>query len=356
MTVQATYLPVRAYYRDRAKLMFVKIRDHEDDGRKQAHIVKRANKLLKHLQATNDGYIHAIRRTLETAFAQRGPAKHKLLQPFTQPDKSFTGPKFNPALASLVTSPLATTASRPPTLTQLSTPPTLPPRAFPDSEEARLLGPLIPQRINAIKRRYWNNQMTKLIAPIAVKTINKSSNTDDVTSEDLAPEDTLRAAGLSGVQYDDGMQRLAELERKAVVAPHHRPRAPRRSQSKQERNDTKGTAPASIRQSKTDEDRRVFAPNFRAIKWGRPKTISNRLIRRRYQKVLEQAPIVAIEDSRSKVNAGQESNTAAATTKPFTIAGLRFSIERSEHCSSKSFTVATEEEQRWFAAIRKDKK
>ncbi|ORY66929.1 hypothetical protein BCR35DRAFT_334487 [Leucosporidium creatinivorum] len=293
-----------SYYRQKIRTDFRK--DPVPESSKTAlKRVSKANKLLRQLQAANDGYLHSLTRVLDTAYARRGPAKHQLLRPLshpngrTAPDYSFPAP-----LSALVTSPLAH-YSRPPTRTQLANPPTLPPRADPTSEDARLLGPLIPQRINAVKRRYFNSQLGKLRAPIAIQLKRK----DGQPVEDEL--EMLKQAGLGSFNYASSKSLLEELEAKAQVAEASRPRLPRRLQSPEERA-TKGSVPPQVKHEVSEDERRILSPSYKNTKWHRPKTITSRLLRRRYQNILANSPILVVEPS----DVISPTDTSAPTSQP----------------------------------------
>ncbi|KAM0788806.1 hypothetical protein ACM66B_002893 [Microbotryomycetes sp. NB124-2] len=334
----------RLHFKHRARSLMDRLQATQDRPAKAAAVVSRANKLLRQLQATNDGYTHAIERTLATAFGQRGPLKHKLLQPFVRPDPAVTKHNFSPPLAALVTSPLATSAQKAPTLENLTAPPTLPPRAFAHTDEARLLGQLIPQRIKAIKRRYWNTQTAKLSAPIAVNVTSKDNKpVKDVT-------DVLKAAGLRRVRVATGQAMLAELERKASVPEQYLPRSPRRSRTMTSSDECKrslGTAPPQEALRIDDSDRRVFAPSLHATKWSRPSTISSRLMRRQYQRLLEQVPVVTVQDQRAATSSSASSAEPAAR-KPFKIAGINISVGTSNKHRGKNLPKLRDDELQWF--------
>ncbi|GAA5920013.1 hypothetical protein JCM1841_000377 [Sporobolomyces salmonicolor] len=252
--------------------------------------VKRAEKLLRHLQAANDGYLHALTRVLETSYGLRGPDKHASLQPFLLPAQSAYA--FPPALASLVTSPVSHT-SRPPSPAQLVTPPTLPERADPTSEEARLLGPVIPQRIAAIKRRWWNSQTGKLKAPLAVK-VRQGGSDVKAPSTASAVLKGLQDAGLGEIKLQQGWKRLAELEEKASVPISAQPLPPKRLQTPSDRSSSHPVPVKAARERLDDVDRRVVSPSSKNTKWHRPKQITARLMRRQAAKLLQNAPIVVV--------------------------------------------------------------
>ncbi|GAA5900259.1 hypothetical protein JCM5296_003023 [Sporobolomyces johnsonii] len=276
--------------------------------------VKRAEKLLRHLQAANDGYLHALTRVLETSYGLRGPGKHASLQPFLLPAQSTYS--FPPALASLVTSSISHT-SRPPSSSQLVTPPTLPERADPTSEEARLRGPLIPQRIAAIRRRWWNSQTAKLRAPLAVK-VRQGGSEIEGPSTASAVLKGLEAAGLDEIKVQPGWNRLAQLEEKASVPLSAQPLPPKRLQTPSQRSSSHPVPAKTAHERLDDNDRRVSSPSSKNTKWHLPKQITARLLRRQAVKMLQDAPIVV-------VHAPDEGSKTAKGGK-----GPRFEVVRSE--------------------------
>ncbi|GAA6012078.1 hypothetical protein JCM10207_005120 [Rhodosporidiobolus poonsookiae] len=263
--------------------------------------VNRANKLLRHLQAANDGYLHALQRAAETAYGLRGRGKWAALAPFTAPAERSAS--FPPALAALVTSPHAH-LSRQQTAAQLLRPPSLPERAEPTSEEARLLGPLIPQRIKAIKRRYWTAQVGKLRAPLALQV---RLGGERVASAEEAAR-WLCAAGLALPSEEgkaeravqSGWDRLESLRRAAEVDPARVPRPPRRVQAAAAAAQAEVAAAAApardlrLPREKTDAERRQFKPRAHDTKWHAPKRVTARLLRRVAEGVAKEAVVVTL--------------------------------------------------------------
>lgn len=236
-----------------------------------------------------------------------------------KPDYTFPAP-----LAALVTSPMAHTA-RPPSRAQLSKPPTLPERADPTTEEARLIGPLNSQRIKAIRGRYFNSQLSKVRAPIAIELKRK----DGRPIEDK--EGFAKRAGLSKVNLESGRRVLAGLEAKSQVSA--KPLPPRRLQTlEQIRSST--PIPPQVRQKMDDDQRRIFSPSSKNSKWHRPKTVTSRLLRRRYQDILSKSPILVVEDRIDK-SSPSSSPTASSgfsysvTLSPFARGGLNLIPEAS---------------------------
>ncbi|GAA5974578.1 hypothetical protein JCM5350_001202 [Sporobolomyces pararoseus] len=253
---------------------------------------KRAQKLLRQLQAANDGYLHALTRVLETAHGIRGPQKHSALAPFLDRDQQQH--TFSPPLAALVGSSISH-ISRPPSPSQLVKPPTMPERADPSSEEARLLGSLAPERIRAIKRRWWNLQTGKIRAPIAVR-VYRDGEAVKVTGESKILLSKLDN-GLDGVNLESGQHRLDLLEAKAQVPKSSRPLPPKRLQSRDQRAQSYPAPTKVAPPTLQDAERRTFSPTSRNTKWHNPKQITSRLLRRRAIGSLEIAPIVNVNIS-----------------------------------------------------------
>ncbi|KAK4702314.1 hypothetical protein P7C70_g3912, partial [Phenoliferia sp. Uapishka_3] len=220
-----------------------------------------------------------------------------ILSPTSSPHSKHA---FSPPLSALLSSPLAH-LSRPPTPANLRSPPSLPPRADPSSEAARLLGPLTPQRINKIRLRYYNHQIGKLRAPIAVKVRGLDG---EVVEDAKRASVILEKAGLKGVDVAGGWEMLEELEKKARVPDEAKPRLPRRLQT-MESKQTKGPAPkASTTQAQSPP--RILSPSSKNTKWHLPNTISDRLLRRRYAEILKESPVVVFTESRGS---GEEKKT-----------------------------------------------
>ncbi|GAA6008959.1 hypothetical protein JCM11491_003847 [Sporobolomyces phaffii] len=285
-----------SYYRERVRTSF-RVTSGVASDLQVARRTKRAQQLLRQLQAANDGYLHALTRTIETAHGLRGPQKHIALAPFLARDHACHA--FSPPLAALVGSALSHT-SRPPTPAQLVRPPTLPERADPTSEEARLLGPLVPERVRAIRRRWWNAQTSKVRPPLAVKVVRDD---DDVSDPEIAAE-ILRTLndGLEGVRLEEGHERVSLLERKATVPAHSRPLPPRRLQNREQRDHLHPVPVKTCRPIVEDVQRRTSSPTSRNTKWHNPKQITGRLLRRRASQALEIAPIVHVHVGRDQAS------------------------------------------------------
>lgn len=106
----------------------------------------------------------------------------------------------------------------------------------------------------------------------------------------------LKQAGLGSFSHASSRSLLDELEAKVQVAEVARPRLPRRLQSPEERA-VKGSVPPQVKQEISEEDRRILSPSSKNTKWHRPKIITSRLLRRRYQNILVNSPILVVEQS-----------------------------------------------------------
>jgi hypothetical protein len=208
-------------------------------------------------------------------------------------------------LAALVTSSIAHTA-RAPTPSQLLNPPTLPARADPSSEDARLLGQLIPQRIRAIKRRYWNSQTGKLRAPIALRL---HTDTGEVVDPEQASEllEKYTSLYIPPRAIALGRARLAELVEKADAPASTGPLPPRRLQTPDQRATRRNRdeqAPVPRFTPPRSDVLRVLKPSAANSKWHLPKSVTARLLRRRMQESLAQAPIMEVKLASSQKEEG----------------------------------------------------
>lgn len=261
------------------------------------------------------------------------------IQPFTSLGLAEGKAKhsFPPPLAALVTSSIAHTA-RAPTPSQLLNPPTLPARADPTSEDARLLGQLIPQRVRAIKRRYWNSQTGKLRAPI---TLRLHTDTGEVVDPELASELLGKYTSLDIPPHKItlGRARLSELVEKANAPASSSPLPPRRLQSPDQR---------ASRRSRDEEEAlprfasprsdilRVLKPSAANSKWHLPKSVTPRLLRRRMQESLAQAPVMDV-----KLGSSQKEGGDAYTSK--------YNVVRHEAAKGEKgrYRLQTAEERWW---------
>lgn len=126
----------------------------------------------------------------------------------------------------------------------------------------------------------------------------------------------LKQAGLGRFNFAESKRLLAELEAKALVAEAARPRLPRRLQSPEERA-AKGSVPPQVKQEVLEEDRRILSPSSKNTKWHRPKTITSRLLRRRYQNILSNSPILVVEQSDPTTAPAPLPSSSKTSPRPF---------------------------------------
>ncbi|KAJ2984826.1 hypothetical protein NUW54_g10365 [Trametes sanguinea] len=112
---------------------------------------------LRKLEGANTGYAKCFDYVLNTAYGRRGPLKWEILDPLRSEPGAELPPRIIPAVESsrpplysqemkaLLTSEIAQ-SGRALTPAALEHPPTLPPRADPNSPEARALGPFSKRR------------------------------------------------------------------------------------------------------------------------------------------------------------------------------------------------------------------
>lgn len=243
-------------------------------------------------------------------------------QPFTHPaSRKHDDYSFSPVLGAL-TSAAESHLSRPTTSAQLLTPPKLSARADPSSEEARLLGPMIPQRIQAVKRRYWHEQTGKVRPPLAVR-ISAPSN--------VRLADTLKAAQIGTLNLGRGVELLRELEGKARVPESDRPKPPRRLQTAEQRA-AKSSSPRTDRvMARDDSALRISIPSRNPSKWHLPKTLSPRHLRRRFQEVLTRTPILKVVDHAGKQEKpGQSTTDTPRKQSKLSKSRFEFKVSRSD--------------------------
>lgn len=256
---------------------------------------------------------------------------------------------FPPALCSLLSSPISH-STRPQTPSQLLKPPTLPERVDPKSEEARLIGPLTLQREKAIRKRYFRDQVAKIRAPIGVRI-------DGLGEGEVAEKEVLENAGVVG--WKVGNTLLEILEEKLSGEGGPRATIPRRLLDRLEpkptsTTGTNGTTTAATTSPSTPEKPklsrtekkllvpRILSPSSKNTKWDLPKTVTSRLLRRIYQRILADSPVVSI-------------SIPSPTTPPKSPATLpnlkpRIAIVRSRFAKGGQAGIAVlSEEEAWWA-------
>ncbi|GAA5855741.1 hypothetical protein JCM8547_001664 [Rhodosporidiobolus lusitaniae] len=312
--------------------------------------VKSAQKLLRQLQAANDGYLHSLTRAYETAYGLRGKSKHRSLEPFlSTAEPTSPTSAFPPPLAALVTSPLSH-FSRPPIPSQLTAPPKLPERVNPASEEARLLGPLTLQREKAIRRRWWNTQTGKIRPPVAVD-VKVGDGEATMGDEEVLSLLAEQGLDLTAMQLQRGRNLLADLEASAALPASQQPFPPRRLQTREQRA-TRHHPPASLPLSKQDDSaRRQFKPLNVDSKWHPPKHLTPRLLRRIAQGVADKAVTVTLSLPSSSSSDSATAETSKAKAAKGQPTGPRWEVSVSEKAARSGlgrYREMNDEEKWWF--------
>ncbi|GAA6041867.1 hypothetical protein JCM8097_004516 [Rhodosporidiobolus ruineniae] len=318
--------------------------------------VKAAQKLLRQLQAANDGFYHALTRAYETAYGLRGKGKHAALAPFLAP--GLAQHTFPAPLSALVTSPLSH-LSRPPTPSQLAWPPTLPQRADPTSDEARLLGHLTISRERAIRRRWWNLQTGKVRPPAALR-VRWADGTEVQSPQEAAELLSKEGVKVGAEEVQEGWDRLAALEAAAMLPDGQQPLPPRRLQTPSQRSPLHAPPQSTALPAKTDDERRQFKPLASDTKWHNPKRVTARLLRRIAQGVAEKAVVLSLvlPDSptspSSSCPAGDSTSSSpsfsSASGKSSTPSAPRWevSLSRAARGGRQHFREMDAEEEWWY--------
>ncbi|TDL28205.1 hypothetical protein BD410DRAFT_782176 [Rickenella mellea] len=235
---------------------------------------------LKRLRAANEGDIKAVRNVLDVAYGRKGKLKWELLEPFLDDPSTAKLPKIIPAvessrpptypsaLSALLTSAQSRT-SKPLKPDNLTTPTSLPARHDPDSEEARLLGPLSRRRHVNLLWRYFTVQTRKILPPLQVAVSELSKNGERYT-EFTSNCDLPRLDVRGGAMQETGV--FEHLHDIAGSVPIPRPLTRR-----QRRMSVNGDFHAEVKIPQPD----------RQI-----KPLPSRFLRRRHQEVLAKLPLL----------------------------------------------------------------
>lgn len=193
-------------------------------------------------------------------------------------------PQYSPELRALLGSDSSRTKGKPITPSHIERPPILPPRADPDSDEARWLGPFSKRRRVNIHWRYFTSQWQSVYPPLEVSVRSRPEGADHVAPTSHSTDaSTFNAAGIRSV----GLQESGVLqELQALAGPSARRPAPPRRQ-RQTFDQLDDSPPSS-------SEPPIEAPN--------------RFLRRRYRELLARIPILTYTPSPSKAassNPGQ---------------------------------------------------
>ncbi|OSD03300.1 hypothetical protein PYCCODRAFT_1434717 [Trametes coccinea BRFM310] len=244
---------------------------------KHAHLqstkLKRVRKDLGKLEGANAGYAKCFDYILDTAYGRRGPLRWEILNPLRSEPGVELPPRIIPAVESsrppfysremkaLLTSDIS--VNRALTPAALDHPPTLPPRADPNSPEARALGPFSKRREVNMRWRFFQQKVQKVAFPLQVvlEELPQSGGSASVKTDSAS----LARVGIRSV----GLQDSGVFEEIEALA---RPPSKDRHSSKND-----ASSEASSEKPK---------PTFESH-------LSTRFLRRRYQQLLSRIPVLS---------------------------------------------------------------
>ncbi|KAA1471576.1 hypothetical protein DENSPDRAFT_837599 [Dentipellis sp. KUC8613] len=237
--------------------------------------IRKVHKLLARLERANRGCYRELREVLNNAYGRKGPLKWNLYRSLQTSFEARPAPRiipsyersrppaYSPALTALLTSQSAVGRSKPVTQANIKLPPIMPQKVDPKSVEARLFGPLSKRREVNLHWRYFKMQRGKLRLPL--KLTEEGPRAADGTVAQKA-RDTY---GLHGTKMMEDVARFAGQQ--GLMPPL--PRRQREAQS--------GTTAGSSKE--------VIPPQGHP-----PGTAHGRALRRRYQKLLRDLPIMTV--------------------------------------------------------------
>ncbi|KAJ7786126.1 hypothetical protein B0H16DRAFT_18455 [Mycena metata] len=200
--------------------------------------IKRMAKDLRKLEGANRRNMQAFNHVLGVAYGRKGKLKRELMEPILidpsapVPAKiipaveSSRPPVYSDELQALLTSSESRMSKVLPKR-QLESPPKLPPRANPQSEEARLLGPFSKRRETNTRWRFFTEEWQKVKPPLEVVVDAESygSTLDNVRSVGI------RSLPLQGLSVFSDVEALARTRQENVRSkdPHmpSKPHPPR---------------------------------------------------------------------------------------------------------------------------------
>lgn len=175
------------------------------------------------------------------------------------------------------------------------------------------MGPLSPQRINKIRLRFRNEQISKIRPPVAVEIKYATDKSRPLGALEL------EQWGLDGVKL--GSDALRQLEKLATVPLEMRPRPPKRLQTVEERTQlSPGPIPPLLPKFQRPGPR-ISAPSPPTSKWTDPRYLTPRFLRRRYQDILQRSPILTALVEGSKESATPPKVSFSVTRSPWATGG-----------------------------------
>ncbi|KIK70792.1 hypothetical protein GYMLUDRAFT_32852 [Collybiopsis luxurians FD-317 M1] len=162
--------------------------------------VKRVSKDLRRIELALQGRPEKFNYILDLAYGRRGKLKWELMEPFiAQPESApqhpiipgvpeSRPPAYSAELVALLTHTVSRAVGKPIDLRHIQFPPTLSPRANPNSEEARLLGPLSKRLEYNTRWRYYTREWKKVYPPLEVAVKRKDGALFTTMAEVLAAD------------------------------------------------------------------------------------------------------------------------------------------------------------------------
>ncbi|KAI0375225.1 hypothetical protein BV20DRAFT_985655 [Pilatotrama ljubarskyi] len=237
--------------------------------------IRRVQKDLQKLQGANAGFAKSFAYVLDTAYGRRGPLRWEILDPLRSEPGAPLPPRIIPAVES----------SRPPvysremralfmsdssrttktfTAAELDHPPIFPPRANPESPEARALGPFSKRREVNLRRRFFQQELQRTHFPLQVAV--EEAPTSGGSASRRTDADALARVGVRPVGLQDSGV-FEEIE--AIASP-----------------------PSALRHSSSgDACTEHSRPSVRSH-------LPTRFLRRRYQQLLSRIPVLVFKPPR----------------------------------------------------------
>ncbi|KAH9898176.1 hypothetical protein C8Q73DRAFT_389456 [Cubamyces lactineus] len=282
--------------------------------------IRRVRKDLRKLEGANAGHAKCFNYVLDLAYGRRGPLRWEILDPLRSEPGAPLPPRIIPAVESsrppvyskemraLLTSDASRT-TRALTPAALLNPPILPARADPNSPEAHALGPFSKRREVNIRRRFFQQELQKIMLPLQVVVDDHLGSGDPPSAR--TDKSSLAQVGIRSVGLQDSGV-FEELEALAAVP------------------------------NKTRHSAKDGAPNDRGpVQGSSPRFSSHlpeRFLRRRYQQLLVRTPILVYKPSRTASNKEQ-------------VAKGKFQVTLSPHAAKRGtpvHRVASEADLAWI--------
>ncbi|KAH9486574.1 hypothetical protein JR316_0000639 [Psilocybe cubensis] len=190
------HLYLRQFFQVRARDDINAILSSKSEDRR-AERIKLVHKRIHRIQKANNGDRKSFNWILELAYGRKGKLKWDLLEPIRYPSvndipnepiipgvEKSRPPVYSPELKALLTSS-GSRDKKALDRKDLITPRTLPPRANPNSIEALTFGPFSKRREVNIRRRFFQDELKKILPPLQVTEIMPSTNISKVPMRSL---------------------------------------------------------------------------------------------------------------------------------------------------------------------------